>query len=62
MDIHEQALVKPGAREQYGVQTSIRHRHIGRTTIQNFESAPLTHTACLRHVQYSGSEIFPVAS
>ncbi len=27
-------LVKPGAREQYGVQTSIRHRHVGRATIQ----------------------------
>ena len=52
-------FVKPGAREIYGVQTSIRHRHVGRTTIQNFESAPLTHTACLRHVQYTGSESFP---
>ncbi len=27
-------FVKPGARDDYGVQTSIRHRHVGRTTIQ----------------------------
>jgi hypothetical protein len=34
--------VKPGDREIYGVQTSIRCRRLRRTMIQIFESAPFT--------------------